>query len=158
MRLALVALCVASCATARPLPALPPVAPAADIERMLPPPAEAPDIPDHIPRYDDVRVRKGGCPGLQAGILVSPATYALRLYALTDRMRLIAEARTLRQLRIDEREATLALEQACQARSAELEQAVAAERQTTTWKYVAALVTGGLVMFAATLAGRKATR
>lgn len=139
MTRALVAVLAMGCATARPLP--PPLPPAATTEQVPPAPGP-PEIPATVALYADTHVRKGVCPGLPAGILVSPATYALRYWALKDRERLLAEAQTMRRLRTAEQEATLAAEQACRARVADLERAVAS--RLSPWRVAVLVVFGAL--------------
>ncbi len=138
---AVVALCALGCATAPKLPPPLPLPPALDPEQVAPAPGP-PEIPANVALYEDKPVRKGACPGLPAGILVSPATYALRYWALKDRERLLAEAQTMRRLRIAEQQATAAAEQACRARAAELERAVA--HRLSPWRVAALVVFGAL--------------
>lgn len=144
MRLAaarLFAFCALGCATAPKLPPpLPP--PTAVTPEQIPPAPGPPTIPANVALYEDKPVRKGVCPGMPSGILVSPANYALRYWALKDRERLLAEAQSMRQLRLAEQAASAAAEQACRARAAELERTLAT--RLSPWR-VAVLVVFGAV-------------
>ena len=140
----LVALLAQACATsppARPLPALPPPI---DVATLLDPAPEPLIVPAHIPRYPDVRVRKGDCPGQPAGILVSPAVYAELHDRVSQGKRTAAELEALTRLRKEERAAAERLEVAYRERLAE-----AGADGSTTWKTVAV----GLFMGAVGLIG-----
>jgi hypothetical protein len=128
------------CATSPPGP-LPKLPPPVDVGTLLEPAPAAPEIPPHVARYDDVRVRKGACPGLPAGILLSPAVYAEQTWALAERKRLRLELAALTRLRSEERAAAEALEQAYQARFS----AMAQQDRLLTWRMVTVLGVGVLL-------------
>ncbi len=153
---ALIALLLAqACATSppvRPPPALP--APL-DVATLVSPAPAPLVVPAHIPRYPDVRVRKGDCPGLPAGILVSPAVYAELHDEVSQRKRLAGELAAMGKLRAAERAAAQGLERAYRQRVAEL-----AQYEGLTWKVAAALLAVGVVglVGGAILAGGRSAR
>ncbi len=141
------------CASAPPAPP-PGLPPPMDIAALLPPAPPPPAIPLDIARYDDLRVRAKQCPGLPAGILVSPAVYAEQLAVLSDRKRLRLELAATTRLRTEERRAAEALEQAYQARFAKLADA----ERWFRWKLLGAALFGGVFTLATVAASVRATK
>jgi len=127
------------CATA-PTPALPP---RLELGSLLPPPPAPLDVPARVARYDDTHVRRNQCPGLPAGILVSPAVYAEQVYALADRRRLKLEADALSRLHSEQRAAMEQLDAAHRAR-------LAAEQRAVKWQVAVGILAGGLIASVAT--------
>lgn len=107
------------------------------LDQVVPPQPTPARVPATVTLYPDRPVLSGQCPGLPAGILVSPAAYAETILVLSDHQRLRREATALRQLVQDERAAWAEYQRATERRVQQLE-AQAARRRWYLWGGVAA--------------------
>jgi len=137
------------------IPVLPPLV---DLARLVPSAAVPLVVPANVPRYKSLAVRRGQCPGLPPGILVSPAVYAENKDGLDDRDRLVAELAALDRLRLAERAAAVELEEACRARVVELAGEVEAAGRWTSLRGVVLFVVGVVIGGATAIASRPASR
>ncbi len=146
---ALLPILLISCASAPPVP-LPVLPPAVDIGTLVAAPAPF-VVPAHVARYPDTRVSRAQCPGLPAGILVSPAAYAEQIHVGLDRNRLRAETRALEQLRVTERQAAEELAHTCRARAGELAGEVQAASRWMSLRgavlFLAGVAVGGFTVY-----------
>jgi hypothetical protein len=137
------------------IPVLPPLVDLTTLVRPAPGPLV---VPPDVPRYRSVAVRRGQCPGLPPGILVSPAVYAENKDGLDDRQRLLTEVGALERLRLAERAAALELEEACRARVVELAGEVQAAGTWTSLRgivlFLAGVVIGGVTVYVSRPASR----
>jgi hypothetical protein len=145
------------CASTPParIPVLPPLV---DLATLVPPAPGPLVVPAHVPRYKSLAVRRGQCPGLPPGILVSPAVYAESKDTADDRDRLVGEVAALERLRLAERAAALELEEACRARVVELAGEVQAAGTWTSLRgivlFLAGVVIGGVTVYVSRPASR----
>ncbi len=139
-----VAVALNGCASSVKSVSLPVLPPPIDIGTLVPAP-EPFAVPAHVARYPDTRVSRAQCPGLPAGILVSPAAYAEQIHVGLDRNRLRAETRALEQLRTSERQAATELAETCRARAGELAGEVEAARRWMSLRGAVLFVAGALV-------------
>jgi hypothetical protein len=134
MRPALGALLLAACAQAQPRAPMPLSPQPLDFEKLVPAAPPPVEIPPGTPRYPDIQIDEGDCPGRPAGILASEAIHAERLRALIDRDRQAVAARTCRDVRRAEWAGFQAAEQAYLDRVGELEEQLAHQRRVGTLK------------------------
>lgn len=127
-----------------------------DVEALLDPPPERPVIPPGVQKYDEIPIKKGQCPGLPAGTLVSDYDMAQTIVLFQERERFAAEAAAYRKLRGEERAACESLLAAQRdelvGKEAELRQAL----RWGQWKLWMGLGIGAATMFAATWAAGRA--
>jgi hypothetical protein len=145
-----------ACASVQHQPPIAPIPPLADIGRRPPPPPKA--APRKLAQFPDTPVSRGECKNRPAGILVSHGVYAELHEAVAERQRLAVETSTLLRLRNEEHAIALQIEQEYRLRIDQLERSLATEKRGTSWKYLAAAVTGGLVVLATVYASRPLAR
>jgi hypothetical protein len=145
------------CASTPParIPVLPPLV---DLTTLVQPAPAPLVVPPDVPRYRSVAVRRGQCPGLPPGILVSPAVYAEHKDGLDDRDRLVAEVVALERLRLAERAAAVELEAVCRARVADLAKEVQAAGTWTSLRGIVLFLSGVLIGGVTVYVSRPASR
>lgn len=149
------AMLLLGCATsAGPLPPIPAIQPADDLQ--LPPPPKPLQPGAKVVRFRDHATRTGECPGFPAGILVDHLVYAELQTAKIDREHLRTVVGALEKLRVKERLVALELEQAWTERADTLETTLTNERRSATWKVATVLVAGLAIGLTAGVAINKA--
>lgn len=131
--------------------------PARDLEQVIGP---APDfmIPAGLPRYEDIPIDRGDCPGKPEGILLSEGAYADVLICKLERDRLLVEGKALRRLRQAETAAALDAERKYRERIVTSERELVSAERRAAMRLWLGIAIGAGGMLAATWAGTRAAK